>query len=148
LALWLDLTGLSMHQWMGLGVVTLACYHLGAHTRWVTAVTGRLFGRTSRQARSFYAVDAGLAVGFAVILVTGVAISTWLDLTLASYASWRSIHVLASVVTLALCRGLGCIGAGSPVSLAGASSQASPCPPGWALRTLRRWLLRWTGGTS
>jgi hypothetical protein len=102
LALWLDLTGRAAHQWLGLAVGALACYHLAVHGRWVAAVTGRLFGRTSRQARLFYAVDAGLAVGFAAILVTGLVISTWLDLALASYATWRTVHTLASVLTLAL----------------------------------------------
>ena len=102
LAQWLDLTGLPVHQWLGLAVAALAGYHLTAHWSWVKAVTGRFFGRTSRQARTFYAVDAGLVVGFAAILVTGLAISTWLDLALASYAAWRNVHVLASVATLGL----------------------------------------------
>ena len=101
-ALWLDLTGLAVHQWLGIAVGALAGYHLVAHWTWVKAVTGRLFGRANRQSRQFYAVDAGLAVGFATIAVTGLAISTWLDLGLASYAIWRNVHVLASVVTLAL----------------------------------------------
>jgi hypothetical protein len=34
--------------------------------------------------------------------VTGLVISTWLDLSLTSYAVWRNVHVLASVATLAL----------------------------------------------
>jgi hypothetical protein len=102
LAQLLDLTGLPVHQWLGLGVAALAGYHLAAHWSWVKAVTQRLFGRTSRQARTFYAVDAGLAVGFAAILVTGLVISTWLDLALASYAAWRTVHVVASVATLGL----------------------------------------------
>ena len=102
LALWMDLTGLPVHQWLGLGTGALACYHLAAHGRWVVAVTGRFFGRTSRQARTFYVVDAGLAAGFAAILVTGVAMSTWLDLALVRYAAWRYVHVMASLLTLAL----------------------------------------------
>ena len=102
LALWLDLTGLAAHQWLGLAVGALAGYHLGAHWSWVQAVTGRLFGGTSKRSRLFYAVDAGLAAGFAAILLTGLAISTWLDLPLASGAVWRNVHVLASVLTLAL----------------------------------------------
>ncbi len=102
LALWLDLTGVAVHQWLGIAVGALAGYHLVAHWTWVEAVTSRLFGRANRQSRQFYAVDAGLAVGFATIAVTGLAISTWLDLGLASYAIWRNVHVLASVVTLAL----------------------------------------------
>ena len=51
LAQWLDLTGLPVHQWLGLGVAMLAGYHLAAHWSWVKAVTERFFGRTSRQAR-------------------------------------------------------------------------------------------------
>lgn len=101
-ALWLDLTGLAVHQWLGIAVGALAGYHLVVRWSWVKAVTGRFFGRTSKQSRQFYAVDAGLAVGFVTIAATGLAISTWLDLGLASYAAWRNIHVLASVVTLAL----------------------------------------------
>jgi hypothetical protein len=101
-ALWLDLTGLAVHQWLGIAVGALAGYHLVAHWSWVEAVTGRLLGRTSKQSRQFYAVDAGLAVGFVTIAATGLAISTWLNLSLTSYVIWRNIHVLASVVTLAL----------------------------------------------
>ena len=102
LAQWLDLTGLPAHQWLGLAVGVLVGYHLMAHWSWVKAVTGRIFGRTSQQARTFYAVDAGLAVGFAAILVTGLVISTWLDLALSNYAAWRTVHVVASVSTLGL----------------------------------------------
>ena len=102
LSIWLDLTGLALHQWLGLAVGALAVYHLAAHWRWVTAVSQRFFGRTSRQARTFYLVDAGLAAGFAAIVVTGLAISTWLDLALASYEGWRAVHIAASTLTLAL----------------------------------------------
>lgn len=102
LALWLDLTGLAIHQWLGIAVGALALHHLTVHWRWVEAVTERLFGRVGKQARRFYAVDAGLAAGFVTIAATGLVISTWLDLSLASYAAWRTLHVLVSVATLAL----------------------------------------------
>ncbi|HSN76762.1 MAG TPA: hypothetical protein VL334_16945 [Anaerolineae bacterium] len=102
LSLWLDLTGLALHQWLGVAVGMLAIYHLAAHWRWVVAVSQRFFGRTSRQARTFYVVDAGLAAGFAAIVVTGLVISTWLDLALASYTTWLTIHIVASLATLAL----------------------------------------------
>ncbi len=105
-SLWLDLTGLAVHQWLGLGVGALATYHLVKHWSWVKAVTARFVGgsggRTSSKSRTFYAVDAGLAVGFAAITVTGLVISTWLDLALASYAAWYAVHVTASVATLGL----------------------------------------------
>lgn len=101
-SLWLDLTGVAAHQWLGLAVGALAAYHLVRHWSWVEAVTARFFGRTSTQSRTFYVVDAGLAVGFAAIGASGLVISTWLGLELASYAAWRNLHVVASVVTLAL----------------------------------------------
>jgi len=102
LAMFLDLTGVSVHQWLGVAVATLAGYHLLAHGQWVASVTQRFFGRTSNQARRFYLVDAGLLIGFAAIGVTGLAISAWLNLALTDYAAWRTIHVLASVITLGL----------------------------------------------
>ncbi len=101
-SLWLDLTGVPVHQWLGLAVGAVSGYHLVAHWKWVKAVTGRFFGRTSSQSRIYYLMDAGLAAGFAAILGTGLVISTWLDLLLASYAAWHTVHVAASVGTLAL----------------------------------------------
>lgn len=102
LSLWLDLTGLVLHQWLGVAVGALAIYHLAAHGRWVVAVSQRFFGRTSRQARAFYAVDAALAAGFTAMLVTGLAISTWfdLDMTLTAFETWRTAHIVASVAML------------------------------------------------
>jgi len=102
LAMFLDLTGLSVHQWLGVAVAAWAGYHLLAHGQWVVSVTQRFFGRASNQARRFYLVDAGLLIGFAAIGATGLAISAWLNLALTDYAAWRTIHVLASVITLGL----------------------------------------------
>jgi hypothetical protein len=101
-AMLLDLTGLTAHQWLGVAVTALAGYHLLAHEQWVVSVTQRFFGRTSRQARRSFLVDAGLLIGFAAIGFTGLVISTWLNLTLVDFMAWRAAHVIASVVTLGL----------------------------------------------
>ena len=101
-ALWLDLTGVAAHQWLGLAVAAAAGYHLWKHWRWVEAVTSRFFGRTSSQSRTYYIIDAAIAAGLAAITATGMVISTWLDLSLANYAAWHTVHVAASVVTLGL----------------------------------------------
>lgn len=98
----LDLTGLALHQWIGLAVGILALYHLLTHWTWIKSVTQRWFGRTSDQARGFYLIDAGLFAGFSLILLTGLVISTWFNLTLASYAAWRALHVTATITTLGL----------------------------------------------
>jgi hypothetical protein len=101
-SLWLDLTGVAVHQWLGLAVAVLTGYHLWKHWPWVKAVSGRLFGGASGRSQAYYLVDAGLAAGFAAITATGVLISTWLDLALPGYAGWHAVHVAASAATLAL----------------------------------------------
>lgn len=98
----LDLTGLALHQWLGLAVGILAGYHFLTHWTWVKSVTQRWSGHTSGQARGFYLIDTGLFAGFSLILLTGLVISTWFDLTLASYAAWRTLHVAATITTLGL----------------------------------------------
>ena len=102
LASLMNLTGLAVHEWLGLAVGILSGYHLLAHWAWVKSVTQRWSGRTSAQARRFFIIDAGLLAGFSLTLQTGLVISTWLDLTLANYAAWYTIHVMASLITLGL----------------------------------------------
>jgi hypothetical protein len=96
----LDLTGVVMHQWIGVAAGILAGYHLVTHWGWVKAVTTRFFGKTSDQAREFYLIDTLLSAGFLGMLGTGLVISTWLNLDLASYMTWRFAHVLVSIGTL------------------------------------------------
>ena len=96
----LDLTGLDLHQWLGVIAAGLAGYHLLVHWAWVKSVTLRLFKRTCGRARICYLMDAGLMLGFVVITVTGLAISTWFELPLDDYLAWKDLHVIASVVTL------------------------------------------------
>lgn len=99
-AFFLDLTGLVVHQWLGVAVGLLAGYHVALHWNWVKSVTRRFAGQTSRQVRSYYVIDASLVFGFALILITGLVISSWLALPLENYAVWSNVHVAASIVTL------------------------------------------------
>ena len=101
LTFFLDLTGVTLHQIIGLGAGILAGYHLLAHRQWLWSVTQRFFGKTSDQARLYYLIDAAILGGFFTILVTGVGISTWLDLSLANDDTWWFVHISASTITLA-----------------------------------------------
>jgi cytochrome b len=100
LTFFLDLTGVELHQWIGIAVCAIAFYHLWVHWDWVGAVTARFFKRTSGQARLYYMVDACMVVGFLLILFTGLAISTWFALPLNNYADWTNVHAIVSIVTL------------------------------------------------
>jgi hypothetical protein len=101
-AFFLDLTGLQLHQWLGAGIGAIALYHLLAHWQWVAAVTNRFFGRTSNKSRSYYLLNLAILAGFFTITLTGLAISSWLNLTLSNSESWLTIHILASIGTLIL----------------------------------------------
>jgi hypothetical protein len=102
-AFFLDLTGLSLHQWLGVALTVLAGYHLVLHWSWVKSVAARLFHQLTRQPRYRFAVDASLLLSFATIMVTGVVISTWLTLPLGgNYLVWRDVHVGASIASLAI----------------------------------------------
>lgn len=98
----LDLTGVDLHQWIGLFAGGLALYHLASHWNWVTAITERFFEGSSNRARLYYVLDGALFAGFALMILTGLVISTWLNLTLSSYAAWLSAHIWISIATLGL----------------------------------------------
>lgn len=102
LSFFLDLTGLAWHQWLGVFIGTLALYHLLLHWKWVSAVTKRFLSKTSRQSRLYYLLDWTILLIFLMIGLTGVVISTWLDLELANYIFWKDLHVYTSIASLVL----------------------------------------------
>jgi hypothetical protein len=102
LEFFLDLTGLGTHQWIGLAAGGLAAYHLFTHWSWVKRVSIRFFQKTSMRARWYYLIDAAILAGCGVIGVTGLAISTWLNMALNSYQAWTNVHIQASILTLVL----------------------------------------------
>jgi len=82
LTFYLDLTGLELHQWIGVFSAVLAAYHLLTHRDWVEAITRRFFVTANGRSRLYYVMDTGLLIGFALIVATGLVISTWLGLTI------------------------------------------------------------------
>jgi hypothetical protein len=102
LAFFLDLTGIELHQWLGIAAGAIAAYHLVTHWSWVTAVTRRFFSHTSNQSRLYYLVDAGMMAGFFAMVSTGVVISTWLSLSFINYETWKAVHIASAALTLLL----------------------------------------------
>lgn len=98
----LDVTGMALHQWLGIIAGLVAAYHLVSHRSWVSAVTRRFVGNTSNQARLYYLIDVFILGGFSAMLGTGLIISTWLNLALAQYELWRNLHILVSISTLVM----------------------------------------------
>jgi len=98
----LDLTGLSLHQWLGVMLAAGAGIHVLFHWNWIKCVTKNFASKVSARSRSYFVLDTSILIGFGLILVTGLVISSWLNLTLPGYDVWRNIHVVSSIGTLVL----------------------------------------------
>lgn len=96
----LDLTGLELHQWVGILAGLFIIVHYILHRKWIFTIVENFLGRTTWRARICFLIDFGLILGFVVIIFTGVIMSTWLDLNLGNYEAWRVLHYWASIATL------------------------------------------------
>jgi hypothetical protein len=101
-AYFLDLTGLNLHQWLGLLAGIFVCLHLINHRQWVKAVTQRFFHSTNGISRLNYLLDASLAIGIAAITISGLIISTWFGVSGSAFEVWRFLHVLISIASLVI----------------------------------------------
>jgi hypothetical protein len=96
----LNLTGLKWHEWLGLGVGALLLVHFMMHWQWVVAVSKRLASSISGKTAMYYAIDCILLALFTSIILTGLAISSLLNLPLLNYQFWHFLHVTVSYLTL------------------------------------------------
>lgn len=99
-AFFLSLTGIELHQWVGIFGGLLAAYHLLVHWNWVDVVSRKIFGSGSGVVQIKFLVDSLLFAGFVLIVGTGLVISTWLNISLSNYDGWLSVHIIASITTL------------------------------------------------
>jgi hypothetical protein len=102
LTYFLDLTGLELHQYLGIAAALIAVIHLVTHWDWVRSSTIRFFGKLSAKPRLYYAMDFSLFLSIAGITVTGVLISTWLEIDYGIYPAIRSAHILLSIFALVI----------------------------------------------
>lgn len=102
LTFFIDETGLVAHQWLGVGVTALALYHMLLHRQWCKAVMNKSVSNLPLKTCSYGIVDAALLLGFAVVLTTGLIISTWLQLSPNSIVFWSDVHTVSSYATFLL----------------------------------------------
>ena len=61
------LTGIAIHEWLGVAGAAAVVVHLLLHWEWIVGVTRRFLGRTSGAARLNYVVDALFFIDLVVI---------------------------------------------------------------------------------
>lgn len=101
------LTGLPVHEWLGLTLGAGLLVHLLLHWRWVVGVVKRFFQPLAWRARLNFIVDTALLTAFTLIMVSGIMISESLGLAQllgikSGGPAWRGIHHLASNLSLLL----------------------------------------------
>jgi len=100
LTYFMDLTGLELHQYLGVAAALIAVFHLITHWNWVRSITIRLFSKIPLRPKLYYVLDLSLFLGIIVITITGILISTWLEIAPAIYPLILSIHIYSSIAAL------------------------------------------------
>jgi uncharacterized membrane protein YhaH (DUF805 family) len=99
------LTGIAVHEWLGIAFLATLVGHLLVHWQWVATVTRRLFDRPARGSRLDYAVDLLLFVALTATVVSGVMISrsvlATFGLSVPRNRAWRQIHEMGADASLA-----------------------------------------------
>jgi hypothetical protein len=102
LTYFLDLTGLDWHQYLGVAVGLFLLVHFIGHMEWISQVSARFLRKLSVKVRIYYLLDMTLLAAILVITVSGVAISTWLEIGYGLYPFLRDLHIISSIAGLVL----------------------------------------------
>lgn len=96
----LDVTGVILHQWLGVILFFLSLIHMITHKEWLNKVVGNLLLKIAPRAKVYLAIDFLLLAGLTMIVITGLIISTWFNLILSNYDAWLTVHIYTSMITL------------------------------------------------
>jgi cytochrome b561 len=98
------LTGLALHEWLGLSLAGSALFHLLLHWQWITSVLKCFLNGTTWAARLSFALNLALFVTFTVVVFTGILISRealpLFGLALHGGRAWESLHHQAADLLL------------------------------------------------
>ncbi|TLN28082.1 DUF4405 domain-containing protein [bacterium] len=99
-----NLTGLLLHEWLGLAFGVTLWVHVLVHWQWIAGITRKFFTRASWNARFNYLLNVAIFIAFSVIIFSGVMESRFVLQTFGLAASnnrfWEVLHRLAAEVTL------------------------------------------------
>ena len=99
-------TGIGLHEWIGLGLVLVFLVHGAVHVDWIIE-TVRSARRAPLQSRVMnMALDAAIVVAFMVCIVSGLLVSGAVLPAFGWYATgyyfWDPLHAISAKVLLAL----------------------------------------------
>ena len=98
------LSGVFLHEWIGVVIAAGLVVHLVLNRKWITGVSKKFFGPMTLELRLSYLMNGMLGLAMGLTLVSGVLISQYLftALNAADLALWTIIHAVASRATLGI----------------------------------------------
>jgi hypothetical protein len=103
------LTGISIHEWLGVSFIAAIVAHLLFNWEWIVNVGRMFFKKLWHQSRLNFVVDTAFFIAMTGVLFSGLMISKsvlpTLGIQLAAGGNWKSIHFMlsdASVILLGL----------------------------------------------
>jgi hypothetical protein len=94
------LTGLALHEWLGIAFIAVLVLHLLLHWQWIAGATVRWLRSLSWQMRLTYLVDVVLFITMTLVIFSGLVISEaalpLMGLTTSRNFAWRAIHSATS----------------------------------------------------
>jgi len=90
------LTGIAVHEWLGLALAAALIAHIVLHWDWVVKVTLQFLRKLFHSSRLNYIVDGILMIAFVVVMLSGILISrsvlSILGIQVAASPAWRFLH--------------------------------------------------------
>ena len=109
-ALWLDglllllflliqsprITGVAAHEWLGIAIAVPLLLHMLLSWHWITSKARRLFANGSLRTRINYAINLGLFLTMALVIVSGIMVSrvvlAWMRMPTIYDGAWFELH--------------------------------------------------------
>ena len=94
------LTGMAIHEWLGIAFGAAIVTHLVLHWQWLAATTKRFFGRLPGNTRLNYLINALFFINMTVLIFTGLMISETalpaLGIRLGEGGAFQRLHTLTA----------------------------------------------------
>ena len=101
-----SLTGLQIHEWLGISFIAVLVTHLVLHWDWVINITKTFFRKLIHESRLNYVINALLFLAFTAVMFSGILISrnvmAFFGVQILASPAWRAIHSLSANLTLLL----------------------------------------------